>query len=180
MLVANGRSPSLTTTASCCKTLQKFAPMRTTLPRRQIFSCVWRAAAQKEYIEMFEFATLESRSYCWQKGDRQKPVDWSCMALPCCVWREICRVNARTVDVVIDWAVCSGSLFCQEQQNISRGVDCDILQDQLVLGSCIVGYDLQVQLISAEHLCVECVRQKKTIVCNNSSVNAYASSGSEV
>ncbi len=72
------------------------------------------------------------------------------------------------------------SLFCRKQQNISRSVDCNILQDQLVLGSCIVGYDLQAQSISVEHLCVECVRQKKTIQCNNSSVNAYASSCSEV
>ncbi len=33
----------------------------------------------------------------------------------------------------------------------------DILQDQLVLGSCIVGYDVKAQSISVEHPCVECV-----------------------
>ncbi len=55
----------------------------------------------------------------------------------------------------------SESLFCQKQIYISRSVDCDILQDQLVLGSCIVGYsigyDLKPQSISIEHPCVECV-----------------------
>ncbi len=60
------------------------------------------------------------------------------------------------------------------------GIDCDILQDQLVLGSCIVGYDLRPHSISVEHLCVECVQQKKTIQSNNSSVNTYALCGRRV
>ncbi len=33
----------------------------------------------------------------------------------------------------------SESLFCRINYNISHSVDCDTLQDQLVLGSCIVG-----------------------------------------
>ncbi len=74
----------------------------------------------------------------------------------------------------------SESLFCRKQIYISHGIDCDILQDQLVLGSCIVGYDLKPHSISIEHPCVECVRQKKTIQSNNSSVNTYALRGSRV
>ncbi len=72
--------------------------------------------------------------------------------------------------------VCSA----KSNKNISRSVDCDTLQDELVLGSCIVGYDLKVQSTSVEYLCVKCVRQKKTIPCNNSSVNACALCGSGV
>ncbi len=55
------------------------------------------------------------------------------------------------------------------------GVDCDILQDQLVLGSCIVGYDLRPHSISVEHrsVCQMCTTEK-TIQSNNSSVNTYA------
>ncbi len=78
----------------------------------------------------------------------------------------------------------SESLFCWKQIYISHSVGCDTLQDQLVLGSCIVGYnigyDLKSQSISIEHPCVKCVRQKKTILCNNTSVNGYALCGSRV
>ncbi len=57
------------------------------------------------------------------------------------------------------------SLFCRKQIYISHSVDCDTLQDQLVLGSCIVGYnigyDLKPQSISVEHPCVKMCTTKE-------------------
>ncbi len=55
----------------------------------------------------------------------------------------------------------SESLFCQKQIYISRGVDCDILQDQLVLGSCIVRYDLKPQSVLS--ICVSNVYDRKRL-----------------
>ncbi len=76
----------------------------------------------------------------WNKG---KSLVKKCVTMSQCVHRwcvDSAVFIARMVDVVYDWAVSSRSLFCWEQQDISCSVDCDILQDQLVLGSCIVGY----------------------------------------
>ncbi len=50
----------------------------------------------------------------------------------------------------------SKSLFCRSNYHISRSVDCDTLQGQLVLGSCIVGIIVGYDLIQ----CIQWVRRE--------------------
>ncbi len=58
-------------------------------------------------------------------------------------------------------------------------IDCNILQDQVLLGSCIVGYVLEAQITRALSICVLRVYDRKRLYEANitQSVNMYESEG---
>ncbi len=58
-------------------------------------------------------------------------------------------------------------------------IDCNILQDQVLLGSCIVGYGLEAQITRALNICVLRVYDRKRLheVNITQSVNMYESEG---
>ncbi len=58
-------------------------------------------------------------------------------------------------------------------------IDCNILQDQVLLGSCIVGYVLKAQITKALNICVLRVYDRKRLFEADitQSVNMYEAEG---